>query len=70
MGDQGIFDASIVPSPQLAARALVKGMDAVTELAGADLTTAPEGELLLQLAECPAKLGLVGLRRDTRGSAA
>jgi hypothetical protein len=38
-------------------------MDVITELAGAYLACALEGKLLLQLAERPTKLDLVGLPR-------
>src|SRR5262245_6410460 len=59
VGDQGVVDAGIITPPQLASQATGETIDTVAQLAGADLPTAPEGELLLQLAKRLAKRDLV-----------
>lgn len=51
VGDQGVVDARVIAAPKLAGRALVEGVDAVAELAGAELAAAPAGELCLKLAQ-------------------
>jgi hypothetical protein len=58
-----IVEVGVVALIELVGRAAGEGVDAVAQLAGADLAAAPGCKLLLKLAQLPAQLGLVGPAR-------